>query len=435
MTIERPASQDSSHRPFSALTFVALGLAAGIGGTLLLRPAPKPAVQAAVAAPKKTMYQCPMHPQIIQDHPGDCPLCGMALVPMDGEAAAGGIEGQAAVTIDLQRQQLIGLRTAVVAEGPVGGELRTTARIAVDETRVRKVTLKVEGYVERLFVDFVGKPVAKGQPLLTLYSPEFVSAQQELLLALRTQKALAPGALSRSGVDLVEASRRRLRLWDVPQETLDRLEQTGEVQRSLTLRSPLSGVVTVKNVVEGARVTPADTPFEITDLGTVWAIADVYEQELAQVAPGNPAQLSLPALPGRVIQGRVAFVDPMLDPKTRTARVRLAFPNPKGDLRPELLGEAVIQGRSRKGLLAPLDAVLDAGTRKVVFLSRGEGRFEPREVTTGRTVGDQVEVTSGVEAGEAVVTGAAFLVDSESRLKAALARMGQSPAAPSAHGH
>ena len=413
--------------PLRALGLVALGLVVGVGGTLLLRPAPKPEGAAAEPAPKKQMYQCPMHLQIIMDYEGDCPICGMKLVLMEGDGAAqatgAAVEGHATVTIDHERQQLIGLKTTPVLEGPISGEFRTTARVAMDETRVRKINVKVDGFVEKLFVDFVGKHVAKGQPLFSLYSPEFVSAQREYLLALKTQKALAGGSLTASGADLLESARRRLTLWDVPKEVLEQLEQTGEVQRALTLRSPISGVVTVKNVVEGARVSPADMPLEITDLGQVWVLADVYEAELGRAKVGLSATLSLPSHPGRTFTGRVAFVDPMLDPKTRTAKVRLEFPNPKGDLRPELYGEVVLKGPSHEGLLIPLDAVLDAGTQKVVFVALGNGKFEPREVTTGTAVGEQIEILSGVQAGDEVVTRANFLVDSESRLKAALAHL------------
>ena len=468
------------------LGFVALGLIAGVGGTLLFRPSGHDHSTAAAPTPKKQMYQCPMHPQVMQDHEGDCPICGMKLVPIEGsgEAKAPGdrgkiafyrspmnpsmtspnpmkdemgmdyvpvyegdlkgegsaVEGHAAITIDHERQQLIGLKTAQVAMGPVSGELRTTAKLAVDETRVRKVNVKVEGFVEKLFIDFVGKPVAKGQPLFSLYSPEFVSAQREYLLAIKTQKALAGGSLSSSGADLLESAKRRLALWDVPSEVLDHLEKTGEVQRALTLRSPISGVVTVKNVVEGARITPADIPFEISDLSRVWAMADVYEQELGGVKVGQVASLSLPTFPGKTFTGRVVFIDPVLDPKSRTAKVRIEFPNPKGDLRPELFGEAVLKGPGHKGILVPLDAVLDAGTQKVVFIALGDGKFEPREVTTGSTVGERVEILSGLKPGESVIVRANFLVDSESRLKAALAHLSQKggskpDAAPSGHQH
>jgi Cu(I)/Ag(I) efflux system membrane fusion protein len=473
------------------LGLVALGLVAGIGGTLLLRPAPKHDHEheaASAMAPRKQMYQCPMHPQIIQDHAGTCPICGMDLVPMESDAPkekgkivyyvspmnpsltsqvpmkdemgmdyvpvyegdlkneGAGSDTHATVKIDHERQQLIGLRTEKVAEGTVSGELRALGRVAVDETRVRKVNVKVEGFVEKLFVDFVGKPVAKGQPLFSLYSPEFVSAQREYLLALKTQKALSGGSLQSSGGDLLESARRRLTLWDVPQAAIDNLEKTGEVLRALTLRSPISGVVTAKNVVEGARITPADIPFEITDLSRVWVLVDIYEAELSRAKVGMPAELTTQSAPGKILKGRVAFVDPVMDPKTRTAKARVEFPNPGGVLKPEMFGEVVLKGQGRKGLIIPLDAVLDAGTTKVAFVALGDGKFEPREVTTGTTVGEKVEIRSGLKAGEEVVVRANFLVDSESRLKAALAHLSQKAAstegqkapsqpAPSGHQH
>ncbi|MBK7293802.1 MAG: efflux RND transporter periplasmic adaptor subunit [Holophagaceae bacterium] len=436
MTLDQPTFDPPPPRAsrLRTLGLVALGLVAGIGGTLLLRPAPKHDHEASAAAPKKQMFQCPMHLQIIQDHAGSCPICGMDLVPMEEiGASASAVEGHAAITIDPARQQLIGLRTETVAEGAVSGELRALGRVAVDETRVRKVTVKVEGFVERLFVDFVGKPVAKGQPLFSFYSPEFVSAQREYLLALKTQQALAGGTLQASGGDLLEAARRRLSLWDVPKEAIDHLEKSGEVLRTLTLRSPISGVVTVKNVVEGARLTPADIPFEITDLSRVWVLVDIYEAELARAKVGLPADLMVEASPGKTFKGRIVFVDPVMDPKTRTAKARVEFANAAGELKPEMFGDVLLKGPGRKGLIVPLDAVLDAGTTKVVFVALGEGKFEPREVTTGTTVGERVEIRSGLQAGDAVVVRANFLVDSESRLKAALAQLGRKAAAqPSA---
>jgi Cu(I)/Ag(I) efflux system membrane fusion protein len=292
---------------------------------------------------------------------------------------------------------------------------------------VRRVTVKVEGFVEKLFVDFTGKFVAKGAPLFSLYSPEFVSAQREYLLALKMQKSLSGGSLQGSGSDLVESAKRRLMLWDVPKEAIEQLEKSGEVQHALILRSPISGVVTVKNVMEGTRLTPTDVPFEITDLGHVWVLVDMYETELGRAKIGLPAALTLQAFPGKTYQGHIAFVDPILDPKTRTAKVRLEFANPVGELKPEMFGEAILQGPSHKGLLIPRDAVLDAGTTKVAFVALGHGKFEPREITVGGSVGERIEIRSGLSAGDEVVVRANFLVDSESRLKAALAQMGKKP--------
>lgn len=469
---EFPESAPRTASRLKGLGLIVLGLAAGAVLATVLRPGGHPAAAPAAAASKK-MYQCPMHPQILMDHEGDCPICGMKLVAMEGGAGPApgkgrllfyrspmdpsltspgpmkdamgmdyvpvyegddkgsgpSLEGQAAVTIDPERQQLIGLATTRVEEGRVGGEFRTVGRVAVDETRIRKVNVKVEGFVEKLFVDFLGKPVAKGQPLFSLYSPEFVSAQQEYLLALKTRRSLDQGSFRQSGLDLVEAAKRRLRLWDVPQEALDELERTGKVRKDLVLRSPISGVVTAKNVVEGARITPADVPLEITDLGRVWVMADTYESELPLARVGLSATLTLQAYPGRTWPGRVTFIDPVVDPRTRTVRLRMEFPNPSGELKPELYGEVVVQGPSHRGILVPLDAVLDAGVRKVAFIALGEGRFEPREVVTGTTAGEKVEILSGLKAGDEVVTRANFLVDSESRLRAALAHMTGKPAA------
>ena len=476
-----------SGSPARVIGFLALGLVIGIGGTLLLQRK-KDHGAAGDQAPKKKMYQCAMHPTFMQDHPGDCPICGMKLVPMEDSgdkapASAGkgkivfyrspmnpsltsqeprkdemgmdyvpvyegelkgdvdSIETHSVVTIDHERQQLIGLTTAKVRDGFVSGEVRTVGRVAVDETRVRKINVKVEGYVEKLYADFIGKPVGKGQPLFSVYAPEFVSAQREFLLALRTQTTLSQGSFKSSGNDLLEAARRRLLLWDVPKETLDQLEKTGEVQKSLTLRSPITGVVTAKNVVEGARITPADFPLEVTDLSHVWVQADAYETDLGRIKLGMPATLTLEAFPGKTFQGRVAFVDPLLDPKTRTAKVRIEFANPGLLLKPEMYGDVMVKGAGRKGMLIPRDAVLEAGTQSIAFIAVGDGRFTPRVVETGASIGEDVEILSGLKAGEEVVTRANFLVDSESRLKAAMAHLTAKPVttkpapAPAGHQH
>jgi len=380
---------------------------------------------------KIAFYRNPMDPKITSPVFTKDEM-GMDYIPvyeseLKGEAGPS-VEGLAGVKIDSERQQLIGLTTAPVKLGPVGGEIRTTARVAVDETRIRHIHVKVEGYVEKLFVDFVGMPVAKGAPLFTFYSPDFVSAQEEYLLALKTQKGLAGGRLAGSGTELLDAARRRMALWDVPPAELDQLEQSGTVRKSITLYSPINGVVTAKTAVEGIRITPADTPFELTDLGAVWGVADVYEPEIGQVKVGMPADLTLGSFPGRTFRGRVAFIDPQVDPKSRTVKVRVELPNGKGELKPEMFGEMVLRSQARQGLVVPVDAVLDSGARKVVFVALGDGRFSPREVQTGASLGESVEISSGLKAGESVVTRANFLVDSESRLRAALAQFAAKPA-------
>jgi len=427
-----------------------------------------PGGAAGAPAETKPTYVCPMHPSVTSDHPGDCPICGMKLVkadsggapsgprkvafyrsPMDAkqtspvprkdemgmdylpvyedEVKGGGssVEGLATVNIDPARQQLIGLRTTEVTRGQVAASWRTVGRVAVDETRVHHVSVKVSGFVERVYVDFVGKTVKAGEPLFSLYSPELLSVQSEFLLALKTRTALDKGdARAGAGEDLVDAARERLKLWDVSDGEIERLQKTGRPTKTLMFFSPMTGVVTKKDVVMGHRISEGDMPYEITDLSQVWVLADAYESDLSRIKLGMTATLSLAAVPNRTFKGRVIFIDPILDPKTRTAKVRLAFSNPTGELKPEMFGEVTLQAPARQGLRIPSDAVIDSGTKKVVFVSLGEGKFQPREVRIGASSGDQVEVLSGLVAGEQVVTRANFLIDSESRLKASLAAMG-----------
>ena len=459
-----PPSPPPARRRFGAAALAATALASAVlgGGAVHLlahrheatdthAPAAADTNTSAASQQAATRYQCPMHPSIVQDHPGKCPICGMDLMPMTPVSAAGSepgtpaVEGLAPITIDPARQQLIGLRTAPVTEGKVGGTWRTSGRVVMDETRVRRVTVKVPAFVERVYVDFTGKAVKKGEPLFSVYSPELLAAQEEYLLALRTRQALSQtGGMASDGDALVAAARRKLQLWDVPEATLERLARTGEASRTLTLVSPISGVITKKDVVEGARLEIGATPYEVVDLSRVWLLADVYESELRHVKVGMIATLQLKAFPNRVFAGKVAFIAPVLDPATRTIKVRLEFPNPDGDLRPEMFGEVMLRGTTREGLKIPSDAVVPTGTLQVVFVALGEGRFQPREVRLGESDGTSVEVTSGLKAGDQVVTGANFLIDSESRMRASLAALAASssggtpaspPPAPSGHGN
>jgi membrane fusion protein, copper/silver efflux system len=397
------------------LVLVLVGL--GLGWWVRTPSAPAPA-HVHVETAQAERWQCPMHPEVVRDGPGTCPICNMKLVKVTPEARIPGkddskpseVDGLGVVTLDPARQQLIGLKTAPVELGPIGASLRTTARVAVDETRVRRVNVKVPGFVEHLFVDFVGKPVRKGQPLYSLYSPELLAAENELLLALRSNEP-----------SMVTASRQKLTQWSVPDAELQRLEREKTAASVVTFNSTVSGVVTSKDIVEGSRVEVGAMPFEVVDLSTVWVLADVYETELRFVAAGQTASLRLEAWPGRTWQGKVLFVDPLLDAKSRTAKVRLSFTNAGGELKPEMFGEVTLAREAREAVRIPSDAVVQSGTQQVVFVSRGEGRFEPRRIETGELGRDFVEVLSGLSVGEAVVTRANFLVDSESRLRASLA--------------
>jgi Cu(I)/Ag(I) efflux system membrane fusion protein len=387
-------------------------------------------IEASDAGDRKiAFYRSPMNASQTSPVPRKDEM-GMDYVPVYEDEVAGGsdaVEGYATVRIDPQRQQLIGLRTAPVTRAEIGAAWRTVGRVAVDETRVRRINVKVDGFVEKLHVDFVGKPVRKGQALFALYSPELMSAQNEYLLAAKTRAELGP-ANQRTGDELVEAARRRLELWDVPRSEIAHLDHGGDPLRTLTFYSPISGVVTAKSVVQGSKIVAGDTPFEVTDLSQVWVLADAYESDISRVKVGTPAVLRIDALPNRLFKGRVGFVDPLLDPKTRTAKIRVSFANPELDLKPDMFGDVSFAGRTRQGLRVPLDAVIDSGAQKVVFVSLGDGRFQPREITAGAQTSEYVEVLSGLAEGDQVVARANFLIDSESRLKSALAALAQKSA-------
>ncbi len=416
--------------PICGMKLVKVAPAASSGGAAS-GSAQRPAAHA-------RQWQCPMHPTVVQDHPGDCPICGMKLVEVDGATVdpGGPPEGLAGVSIDPARQQLIGLKIAHVERGPVGGSWRTSGRVAFDETRIHHVNVKFSGFVEHVHGDFIGRAVRKGEPLFSIYSPELLATQEEYLLALRTRRTLGEGgAMAADGDALVQAARRKLELWDVPRSELERIERSGEASRTVTFPSPASGVLTKKDVVPGMRVNAGDMPFEIVDLSRVWVLADAYESDLGHVRIGMPATLRLRAFPDRTFRGRVAFIDPLLDPKTRTAKIRLEFPNASGELKPEMFGEVVLEGASREGLRIPADAVIHSGTQTVVFVALPDGKFRPREVKLGEGDAQFVEVVSGLEAGDGVVTRANFLVDSESRLRASLSALSPGGEAGAAAGH
>ncbi len=398
------------------------GLALGAGAMWALRP--KPAAAAAAGNNTKQAYQCPMHPQIMQDHAGACPICGMDLVVLEGTSApqSPGPEGMVSVQISPERQQLMGMKKVAVEEAAPGGELRLNGRVAVDEGRIHKLAVRVEGYVDRLYADSLGRPVRKGEPLMELMSPDYSSAQREYLGALKTWQAFEATEQGPLYKTLADTGRRRLVYLGADTAQLEALEKTGQSQ-NLVLRSPMDGIITAKTVNQGSRVAAADHPLEITDLGSVWVWADLYEAEAGRVKPGTPAQVRVPSLGDRVLPARVTYLDPALNPQTRVLRARLELANPGFVLRPEMLVEVLVRTEARRGLWIPQDALLNSGTARIVFVDVGGGYFEPRDVKPGQSAGGKVEILDGLKKGESVVAGAAFLVDSESRLQAALAQM------------
>jgi Cu(I)/Ag(I) efflux system membrane fusion protein len=331
------------------------------------------------------------------------------------------------VQISPERQQLIGVRIGTVEKRPLQKVIRTNGRVEFDEKRLATISPKIGGWIEELYVDFTGAPVKKGAPLLTLYSPELVSTQEEYLAALRARQELAASPypeVAASGNALVESARRRLRLWDISEEQIRELEQTGQVRKSLTLYSPYSGIVLEKMAFKGMRVEPGMALYKLADLTVVWLIADIYEYELPLIRLGQQASINLSYLPGEAFTGKAVFIYPYLDAQTRTARVRFEFANPRGTLKPEMYAGVEITIRLGDKVAVPEGAIIDTGIRKVAIVEKGAGYFEPRDVKLGTKAGDYYEVLDGLKVGERVVTSANFLIDSESKLKEAIGGAG-----------
>ena len=411
--------------------FLVLG---GLAPTLLLTGC-KASDSHAHGVKAAAKWICPMHPEIVKDGPGDCPICGMKLVPAessksDGAAKGDSPEGLAAITIDPEKTRLLGLKTVAVKRTALSTSIRTVGRVAYDERRVHHVHTRYEAYVEHVTADFTGKFVHQGEVLAHVYSPEVFATQQEYLLALKASRSLGASAnagVAASGKELLDAARQRLLLWQISPEDIAAIEKKGEPLRTISLYAPISGYVTGRTAFHGMKVMPADTLFDIVDVSSVWVVADVYEYELPRLKVGERATMTLSYWPGKEWSGAVTYVYPAVDEKSRTVKVRIDVANPREELKPEMFADVVIQGGSRDVLAVPDDAVLDSGTRKVVFLTPGEGKLVPREVAVGDHAGGWTEIRSGLVEGDTVAMGASFLVDSESRLKAALAAMTAGP--------
>lgn len=355
------------------------------------------------------------------------------------------------VRMSAEQAQRIGISYAVAEAGTMTRVIRTVAGVTFDETRVHNVNPKIEGWVEKLYVDFTGAPIRKGQPLMAVYSPMLVSAQEELILA----RALLDGAASpdaqQDARELLAAARRRLSYWDVTADDIAQIENTRTPQKTVTLRSPASGIVLEKNVSEGARIMPGMDLYRIADLSKVWIEGEVFEKDLAAVELGSPARITFDAYPGRVFIARVTYVYPTVSLETRTGRVRLELDNPGLQLKPGMYANVEFVANVHiAGLHVPRSAVLATGTRSIVFVRHDDGSLVPHEVTTGVAAGEHIEILSGLSAGQVVVASANFLVDAESNLGAAMQGMpmdmpmpgqGQSPApatdtpASSSHQH
>ena len=330
------------------------------------------------------------------------------------------------VQITPKRQQLIGVKFGTVEMRPLEKVIRTVGRVDYDEKRIVTVAPKIGGWIEDLYVDFTGRFVKQGDPLLTLYSPELVSTQEEYLIALRAKKSLTKSPfpeVAGSGESLAESAKRRLKLWDISDDQIKTLEETGQSKKTLTLYSPFSGFVLEKTAYKGMNVMPGIALYKLADLSVVWLYADIYEYELPFIRLGQQASIQLSYIPGETFTGKAIYIYPSLNPETRTAKVRFEIPNSHERLKPEMYANVEIKVHLGQKLAVPEGAIIDTGLRQMAIVDKGSGYFEPREVKVGAKVENYYEVIKGLKAGERVVTSANFLIDSESKLKEAMGGM------------
>jgi len=381
---------------------------------------------AKVVERKPLFYRNAMNPSVTSPTPAKDAM-GMDYVAVYAEDDADNNAPAGTVKVDAATVQKIGVRTDFAVEGPLSRVVRAVGRVDFDETQLARIYPKIDGWVETLNVDKTGEKVKKGDPLLSIYSPQLVATQEEYLLALKNRKTLADSPLEdirRGAESLVKSSRLRLELLDMPAHQIEALEKTGEIKRATHIHSPFNGIVIKKGVQAGQYVTPRTQLYQIADLSKVWVYAEVFEFELPWINENDSAQITVEGVPGREFHGHISYIYPYLDRKTRTAKVRLEFENKDGKLLPEMFANVALKSeRSKPAVLVPAQAVVRSGVRKQVFVVREAGKFEPREVVIGITSDGKTQILSGVDAGEEVVVSAQFLIDSESSLREATAKM------------
>ena len=417
------------------------------------------------------LYSCGMHPNVISEEPGDCPICGMKLTPIRGgedsrgsgskkgkgkilywrapmdpsyisetpgkspmgmdlvpvyEGEEGG--GSGSILIDPTTVQNMGIKLAPVQRRDMQRTIRAVGTITYNEENLYVVNSKISGWIEKLFVNSTGQQVKKGEPLLEIYSPDLVSAQEEYLLAIKNADAVQTSAfaeIKNGAQSLLKSSRQRLENWDIPDETIRQLKTRGSVTKTMTLVAPATGVVTHKNAVEGVYVKEGMDLYRIADLSNIWVDVSIYEQEIPWVKVGQQAEMTLSYVPGKIYTGKVTYIYPYLDKKARDVKVRLEFPNPNLELKPDMyVNVMLLSGAEKNVLVIPTESVIRSGRRNIVFVEREEGKFEPREIKIGLEGSDgYLQVLSGLLEGEQIVTSGQFLLDSESNAQEAIKKM------------
>ncbi|MBK9625552.1 MAG: efflux RND transporter periplasmic adaptor subunit [Rhodocyclaceae bacterium] len=413
----------------------ALAITAGVGywsGQRSQHPVATVAPTAGQETPKKILfYRNPMGLADTSQVPKKDPM-GMDYIAVFDSDKDEAPTPSNQIKISTEKVQKLGVRTELASLRSLDRIVRAAGRIEPDERRTYAISPKFEGYIERLYINTTGQSVAKGQSLFEVYSPELVSAQREYNIAAQGVRSLkdADGEARVGMQRLADSSLMRLKNWDISEEQITALGKSGETKRTMTFRSPVSGIVSEKKAVQGIRFMPGETLYQITDLSTVWVLADVFEQDIGQVKVGTSATVKINAYPGKDFKGSIAYIYPTLTAETRTVPVRLELANPGALLKPGMFAEIELAvGANTKVITVPTSAVIDSGTRRIVLIQVGEGRFEPREVKLGARTDTYVAITQGVTEGELVVVAANFLIDAESNLKAAVGGFGQATAA------
>lgn len=405
---------------------IILVIAAAGGGYYLWqqKTSGKAATEGGKAGQGAVQYTCPMHPFIIKDKPGACPICGMSLVPLKKSESEKPKEKEMEMIehVSLSPTQMVmaNVATVKVDRRPLAREINAVGIVAYDQGRQAKVTAWVAGRIDRLYVNTVGSYVSKGRPVAEVYSPDLVSAQQEYLLALKSREQFRNSpiqSISQGGEGLVSSARQRLKLLGVKDHQIAALEKAGQPNIRLSVYSPLSGIVIEKIALQGQYVNVGDTLFNIADLSKVWVEAEVYESDFSYVKVGQKVDIVSQSYPGKTFTGRVSFIYPFLDPKTRTVKVRVEIGNPGLKLKPDMFVKASIKIPLGEALVVPVSAVMDNGRRQVVWVEMKPGMFAPRDVKVGARVGDNVQILSGLLRGDKVAASGGYLIDSEAQLK------------------